>query len=292
MLLLWYLEGVRGDFMRISYMFLDYITKKIEKDDNLFDDLFKLTNAELDKNDTDFFLALRLYNFAMGMDCNYFNQDTAKKMRDAIRKKDYDSAFELVYHEYKYACVKVTMKLEYQEKKLNRQMMVPLRESISFLICACLVAFRTEGYHMANLETKGKSFVFQNEIDESDFYFFADRYYNAENCYLYQLISFTKSAIITYDYGDNWEFKTTFTNCTYFTDEEPFITLTKGNGYGIWEDNHYFFDMFLNNEDKKDDDDFEPNNIPFDFYDTKLDELKENFNDDVIVMHNCFTDYR
>ena len=192
--------------------------------------------------------------------------------------KDYKKCLEICEYLHGHAYYALTVEWNSYPKLLSRHLLVSARCNLSELMYAVMAAFRCEGYHLVDLTHKGEVFEPIYSIINSDSMSPAKPGEIAG----ISLISRSAKSTVMYDFGDGWEFNIRFRKPVIITDNEeyPHVILQKGKGYGIFEDNRYILENFIEDPDFLFDGQMVKNMIPFNFYDAELDDLKESIEEE------------
>lgn len=130
-----------------------------------------------------------------------------------------------------------------QEEKLNRIIEIPYCFSVADMAYAILGTFNADGEHMFYVEYKDEKYYCSLEPDD----YMAEL---AENVYLPTLQLRKNSKMeLCYDFGDHYLFHIQVVEIKTYKDLFALeqMQVMDGEGYGIWEDEHYALDLYLDN---------------------------------------------
>ena len=157
--------------------------------------------------------------------------------------QDADKIFSQLIQDVKRALVESRHKYVFRvkvkglTKYLSREIAIPSIFSLGDLGLAIVLAFRGNCSHLFDFEIDNVRYVSNNDND----------YSFAGNAFEMRLQEFNfvpkKKFNFCYDFGDNYEFSVEFVKKVEDDGNYP-IEVLKGKGYGIWEDNHYYLDMY------------------------------------------------
>ncbi len=136
-----------------------------------------------------------------------------------------------------------------QEKNVYREIEVPAMLSLDDLCVTVLAAFKASGYHLYSLTHKRQDYHcsrFEDDFyDEDEILYLED----------YELIDLdlkkNSKMTVCYDFGDNFEIVLTLKQIKkndFMFDLED-MRYIKGKGYGIWEDAHYWLDLYYDDKE-------------------------------------------
>lgn len=135
------------------------------------------------------------------------------------------------------------VKLLGQEDRLYRIMEIPYGFSLADVAYAVLATFQADGSHLFSIEYKKERYACEADMGDFDTEYASDQFLTELN------IRKNSKFILCYDYGENYEFEISVTEIrnhdSIFTDEK--LRILDGAGYSIWEDMHYFLDMYYDN---------------------------------------------
>lgn len=181
----------------------------------------------------------------------------------------------LLATKYKYI---FRVKVKGLEKYITREIAIPKKMSLGDLGVAIILAFRGECSHLFQFIIDKVRYV----TDPSEAIFD-----EPESVFDIQLDEINwnpkKKYTFVYDFGDNYEFSVQFVKEVDDTGNYP-IEVLKGKGYGIWEDNHYYLDLYYDDPNIMVED-WEGDKIPvkdmieFNPNECEIDEINEELND-------------
>lgn len=141
----------------------------------------------------------------------------------------------LLASKYKYV---FRVKVKGLEKYITREIAIPKNMSLGDFGVAIILAFNGECSHLFQFIIDKKRYV----IDPSEAIF--DEPESAFDTLLSDIIwNPKKKYTFVYDFGDDYQFSIQFVREVSDTGNYP-IEVLKGKGYGIWEDNHYYLDLY------------------------------------------------
>ena len=170
------------------------------------------------------------------------------------------------------------VKVKGLEKYITREIAIPKSMSLGDLGIAIILAFHGECSHLFQFTIDKKRYVLDPSeavFDEPEYVFdtyIKDIHWNPKKKYNF-----------TYDFGDNYEFSVQFVKEVEDTGDYP-IEVLKGKGYGIWEDNHYYLDLYYMDPETLVED-YDGDMVPvkdfieFDPDECEIDEINEEMND-------------
>lgn len=177
--------------------------------------------------------------------------------------------------------------LKYQEEKINRIIEIPYTFSLADMAYAILGTFQAEAEHLYLIEHKRIQYgchQADNDYDEQC----------AQEVFLPTLKLRKNSKMeLCYDFGDNYLFSISVveinTHKDIFTLEQ--MRVIDGKGYGIWEDEHYALDLYLDHP-KEFYDYVHEQGLELDFYDLDsefdLEESNNEFLDSYFSMKGVY----
>lgn len=141
----------------------------------------------------------------------------------------------LLASKYKYV---FRVKVKGLEKYITREIAIPKNMSLGDFGVAIILAFNGECSHLFQFIIDKKRYV----IDPSEAIF--DEPESAFDTLLSDIIwNPKKKYTFVYDFGDDYQFSIQFVREVSDTGNYP-IEILKGKGYGIWEDNHYYLELY------------------------------------------------
>lgn len=138
--------------------------------------------------------------------------------------------------------------LEGHDEYVYRTIEVPSYISLDELCCAILGSFNAEGCHMYSVDYARKTYFcsaydddYRTNIEYADEYTLNDLKLRKDS-----------KMVITYDFGDNYEINVKVEETIHndFLFELEYMYVLDGEGYGIWEDNHYLLDLYYWNKEQ------------------------------------------
>lgn len=192
----------------------------------------------------------------------------------------------LLAAKYKYI---FRVKVKRLEKFITREIAIPKSMSLGDLGVAIILAFNGDCSHLFQFTIDKRRYV----VDPSESYFGEPEDMFKTNLYDIDWNP-KKKYTFTYDFGDNYEFSVQFVKEVSDTGNYP-IEVLKGKGYGIWEDNHYYLDLYYMDPDTLvenwDGDEVKVKDlIEFDPDECELDEINEALNDLFVMCRERFVD--
>jgi hypothetical protein len=137
--------------------------------------------------------------------------------------------------------LKIKADYKYFKGRLTRTLYVKKDIKLHELGCVLVTAFGGTFEHFFLFETKTKSYVPKTFME--DFVGPNDLYMND-----YTINDLGDSFTFEYDTGDSWDFNVKVYKRTKEIDSDNFAFIIDGVGQGIWEDNSYSLDKYLNGE--------------------------------------------
>ena len=215
-----------------------------------------------------------------------YDEELYDTFMEGLYNEDYEKCIEVCEYLHEHAYYALTVTWDSYPKLLSRHFLISARCNIADMMYAIMVAFRCEGYHI--IETKhGADFYqpaylimnndFAQDIDPAEFVPIA-------------ALAEDGKATVTYDFGDNWCFNVRFRKPVIIKDNptSPNVILQKATGYGIFEDNRYLLETFIQNPLEEYEGVMVKDILPFDFSDAMTDELKEGFEPLFKYMRNAY----
>lgn len=139
------------------------------------------------------------------------------------------------------------IELEGLEKQIYRTMKVPYGIILADLAYLILASMNAEGSHLFSLSINGQNQYGCDACDEE----FIDDY--AADVTIPELhIEKGDQIELWYDFGDNYYFQIEVLDIEEHEDIQLFdnLEIIKGQGYGIWEDEHQFLDMYYHDREE------------------------------------------
>lgn len=133
-------------------------------------------------------------------------------------------------------------------RKLWRRIAVSSNDTLYDLINIILVSFEAEFDHLFDIRYKNFRFGVPGPYD-------FEPIKDARRILLFQLLLHPgDQMLLTYDYGDNWQFTVTYKGdgCE-ITDLSKYPKVLSGKGWGILEDDHYHLNWLISCEELDDD---------------------------------------
>lgn len=139
------------------------------------------------------------------------------------------------------------IELEGLEKQIYRTMKVPYGIILADLAYLILASMNAEGSHLFSLSINGQNQYGCDACDEE----FIDDY--AADVTIPELhIKKGDQIELWYDFGDNYYFQIKVLDIEEHEDIQSFdnLEIIEGQGYGIWEDEHQFLDMYYHDREE------------------------------------------
>lgn len=129
-------------------------------------------------------------------------------------------------------------------RKLWRRIVVSSNDTLDDLIYIILRSFEAEIYHLYDIKFKNYTFGIPHENDFKPVQ-------DARRTFLFELkLKPGDKLILTYDYGENWEFTVTYKgDGDMISDLSKYPKILSGKGSGILEDDYYHFDMLISGDE-------------------------------------------
>lgn len=189
---------------------------------------------ELDKFEQDYVLA-RCY-----MDMNGFVlfEKNDEPVEELLAKAMRYYTKGLLAAKYKYI---FRIKVKGLEKYITREIAIPKSMSLGDLGVAIILAFNGECSHLFQFMIDKKRYALdpREVVFDKPEHVFATRLYEID-------WNPKKKYTFVYDFGDDYIFSVQFVKEVSNPGNYP-IEVLKGKGYGIWEDNHYYLDLYYSN---------------------------------------------
>lgn len=207
-----------------------------------------------------------------------FTKEGNIEFLEAYKKRDFVTCRIILEDLYKHAYFAFTLSWKDAPKRLNRKILMPVRSSVGDLMYAALAAFRTDAYHLVNISNNNVSFrSYVEDINDLPLRHVKEVY--ADNYPLFVLFN-ENNLTLEYDYGDDWLFSIRKRKPVYLKNEDyPYVIVQGGNGYGIYEDNRYDLYQYICGEDVE---------LPFNFEELDLEELKKSVNPMFVLIKNGY----
>lgn len=135
------------------------------------------------------------------------------------------------------------IRLKGQEQNCWRTLQIPATLTLSQLCYAIMSIFHCDGSHLFSMEYKNNNYYC--DAYDPDFYDEETQY--ASECILPEFnLRKGSHMIMTYDFGDDFMFDIVVKEVKKYSHRLSLndIQVLDGQGYGIWEDNHYMMDIY------------------------------------------------
>ena len=170
-------------------------------------------------------------------------------------EEEFENAFDLLLQDVvkdlkdqtKSMVLKVT--LEGQEENLHRTLELPYGLALDEMVHMILGTFKVSSTHLYNISYKHDTFMC--DLTPYSLNLVENHLYAGD--YMVSELGVRKGSVfeLCYDFGDNYIFNVEVTEInhhkTLFDIEDSQVL--DGNGYGIWEDAHYWLDLYYDDKD-------------------------------------------
>lgn len=99
-------------------------------------------------------LCSELLSFSEHILLSYIDENISSSFKKILKEKNYEEAFNLMIHEYKYAYIIIKNYFILYKNKLNREIVIPIRYYMDELCIAILSSYRSDLCHYFVAYTK------------------------------------------------------------------------------------------------------------------------------------------
>lgn len=271
--------------MKLQDEYVLYIDEKINKDDKLFLDLkryFSHIDEEDIQEEQKLSLCSELLSFSEQILLSYIDENISSSFKKILKEKNYEEAFNLMVHEYKYAYIIIKNYFILYKNKLNREIVIPIRYYMDELCIAILSSYRSDlcHYFVAYTKETGALSTLLEVVNEK-------KNIDKKTLDSISLLEFMKDFnkfVLIYDYSQKYQIKCLL---SYSKKENNYPLLSayclEGEGRGVYEDNLDAFFAYLEDEEsfniiaqKKNKD-----LLPFDFHKEDISALNDQMEIDI-----------
>lgn len=227
-------------------------------------------------------LCSELLSFSEHILLSYIDENISSSFKKILKEKNYEEAFNLMIHEYKYAYIIIKNYFILYKNKLNREIVIPIRYYMDELCIAILSSYRSDlcHYFVAYTKETGALSTLLEVVNEK-------KNIDKRTLDSISLLEFLKDFnkfVLIYDYSQRYQIKSLL---SYSKKESKYPLLSayciEGEGRGVYEDNLDAFFAYVEDEEsynviaqKKNKD-----IIPFDFFNEEIDALNNQMEIDI-----------